>query len=105
MSLHLIGRLKQAGRDLGVLTFHEAEIYRQRRDSGDEARALAAYEESAAYPDAPARVWRALGESYRRAGEADKARSAYQSYLSRAPNAPDRAIIERTLSRLPEAPS
>ena len=100
MSLHLINRLKESGQDLGVLTFYEAEAYRQRRDTGDDLLAQKTYEVTATYPDAPPETWRALGESYRKLGRTEDAISAYRSYLTKAPDASDAALVAQAINTL-----
>lgn len=100
MSLHLINRLKQSNQDLGVLTYFEAEAYRQRRDDGDDILARETYEAAATHSDAPPETWRALGEAYRKSGRAQDAADAYRTYLTKKPAAPDRALIERAIKTL-----
>ncbi len=102
MSLNVIARLKKSGEDLGVLTFHEAEIYRQRAGTGDDLKAFDTYKAAANFADAPARTWRAIGEAHRKAGRNGEARAAYTTYLERDPTAQDKALVEQILSRLPK---
>jgi hypothetical protein len=102
MSLHLINRLKKSGEDVGLLTFHEAEIYRQRGATGDDIKAFETYKAASALPGAPARTWRAVGEAHRKAGRNAEARAAYTTYLEKDTNAPDKALIEQIISRLPK---
>lgn len=99
-SLFLIERLAARNRDLGVVRFYEAEAYRQRGDEGDAERAKAAYLLAASYPDAPAATYRQVGEIRRAGGETALAIEAFETYLQRAPDAPDRLIIEDYLTRL-----
>lgn len=101
-SLHLIERLAAGGEDQGVLGFYKGEAYRLRKNEGDAALALAAYETATAQPDAPAAAWRELGEAQRAAGDKDKARTAYETYLARAPEAEDRWLVEASLKKLNE---
>ncbi|MAQ17452.1 MAG: hypothetical protein CMN30_21985 [Sandaracinus sp.] len=49
-----------------------------------------------AQPDRAA-VYKELGRAHMRAGHLSQARSAYQRYLELAPDADDRAIVERLL--------
>lgn len=99
-SLFVIERLAARNRDLGVLRFYEAEAYRLRGQDGDAERSRAAYLLSASYPDAPAAAWRQAGEIHRAAGEVPAAIAAFETYLERSPEAPDRLIVEDYLKRL-----
>lgn len=99
-ALTLTARLERDGLDLGVLSFHRGEIYRQRRESGDLERARDAYLVASAYPDAPVGVWRELGDLQARLGDPVSARTAYQTYLERATAADDRWIVEDNLAGL-----
>ncbi len=101
MSLHLIARLKAQGEDLGMLTFHEAETYRQRGQTGDDVKAYATYQAATKFADAPARTWRVIAEADRKAGRVAQARAAYETYLKRDPKATDKALIEHVLKQLP----
>lgn len=98
--IHLFEQLKERGRNSAVLDFYIGEAYRLRRDEGDEALAMQAWERSASQAGAPAQVWRALGEQYRREKRNPEALEAYQKYLAADPSAPDKAFIERYITRL-----
>jgi predicted Zn-dependent protease len=100
-TLHLLGRLSAQGEDLGQLGFYTGEAYRLRREAGDTERARAAYEAAVTHPDAPAAAWRELGEARRKAGDAAGARTAFATYLQRAPSAEDKWLVEATLAKLP----
>jgi predicted Zn-dependent protease len=104
-SLQLIERLSRSGEDLGVLGFYKGEAYRLRRGDGDLGLARVAYEAAVAQPDAPVQAWRELGSMLHAAGEADKARAAYETYLARAPSADDRWLVEASLKTLSGAQS
>jgi beta-barrel assembly-enhancing protease len=96
----LIKRLKSQNTDFGVLTFYEGELYRLRRKEGDLDRALIAYQAASAYPDAPADTWRELGDAQTRAGKTAEALAALQTYLTKAPNATDRALVAARIERM-----
>jgi predicted Zn-dependent protease len=98
--LLLAERLAQDGEDLGVLNHVRGEAYRQRRKDGDAAKAMAAYAAAVAQADAPADSWRALGDLQSKAGDRAAARTSYQTYLIRAPEAQDRWLIEASLKTL-----
>lgn len=101
-SLVLIDRLSTQGEDLGVLTFYRAEAYRQRRGEGDLALARKAYAEAGAHADAPVAAWRCLGDLSLQAGDRAAAKTAYETYLARAPQAQDRWLVEASLKKLSE---
>jgi beta-barrel assembly-enhancing protease len=96
----LLTRLKSLGTDLGVLTFYEGELYRLRRKEGDLEKALLAYQNAATHPDAPADTWRELGDAHVRAGKPAEAVTALQTYLTKAPNASDRALVSARIERM-----
>ncbi len=93
-NLFLVNKLIARGDRLGTLYFRRAEAYRQRRGEGDDVKAIEDYTKAATYEDAPAKTWRYIGDSYRRKGNVDGALSAYQTYLEKAPNSPDRAVVQ-----------
>lgn len=99
-TLHLIGRLKANGEDLGVLTYFEGEAYRTRRKDGDAAKALDAYKAAVTHADAPSVAWRELATAHLRAGDREAARAGFTTYLAKAPNAPDRGLVEMDLQAL-----
>ena len=99
-TLFIIERLSSRGEDLGVLGFYRGEAHRLRRQDGDLAKARAAYEAASAHPDAPAALWRELGEIYRRDNDTAKARVAFETYLARAPSAEDTWLVEESLASL-----
>lgn len=96
----LIKRLKGLGTDLGVLTFYEAELLRLRRQPGDLDKALIAYQTASTHADAPPDTWRELGDGLARTGKKAEAAAALQTYLAKAPNASDRALVSARLDRL-----
>jgi beta-barrel assembly-enhancing protease len=96
----LLTRLKSQGTDLGVLTFYEGELYRLRRKDGDLDKALLAYQAASTHADAPADTWRELGDAQSRAGKTTEAVTALQTYLAKAPNATDRALVAARLERM-----
>jgi Zn-dependent protease with chaperone function len=99
-SIFLIDRLSALGEDMGVLAFYRGEAFRKRRGDGDGPRALEAYRTSVAYPDAPPVAWREYGDALRKAGDRAAAGEAFKTYLSRAPGADDRWLVESTLNSL-----
>jgi hypothetical protein len=103
-TLHLLDRLGSHGDDLGVVEFYRGEVYRLRRGEGDRALARQHYTAAMTHADAPAGAWRELGDIEQRDGNTDAARTLYTTYLERAPNAEDRALVESRLAQLGGAP-
>lgn len=99
-SLQLIDRLSALGQDLGLLGFYKGEAYRMRRGEGDLALARNAYLAASVHADCPAAVWRNLGDLALQANDPSAARTAYETYLSRAPSAQDRWLVEASLKRI-----
>lgn len=65
-----------------------------------ERRAIAAYARAITYPEAPAAAYRQQGILYRRSGDSAAATVAFQSYLDRAPQAPDVPLVKLYLNDL-----
>jgi beta-barrel assembly-enhancing protease len=93
-TLVLIDRLSEQGTDLGVLLNARGRVLVLRGDEGDTEEALETFQTAATHDDAPADVWRSIAEIHRQAGRHADAAAAFQSYLDRAPDARDRALIE-----------
>ena len=66
--------------------------------ANDVQAAIARFEEAARLMPRNAQVQKQLGRAYMRAGNVERGTAAYHRYLELAPNAPDRAIIERLLT-------
>lgn len=98
-TLNLLNRLAAHGEDLGMVEYYRGEALRLRRGEGDRARALAHYSAAIAQPDAPAAAWRELGEMAARDSRNTEAAAYFTTYLERAPNAEDRALIEARLAQ------
>lgn len=99
-SLQLISRLASEGEDLGVLGFYKGEAYRMRRNPGDLLLARQAYADATTRADAPAEAWRQLAETSVQTDDHAGARTAYRTYLERAPDAQDRWLVEDSLKTL-----
>lgn len=99
-TLQVINHLAEGGEDLGVLKFYSGECYRLRRGDGDLDRARQAYLEASAYSDAPVGVWRELGETLMKIKNNAAAKSALETYLMRAPDAPDAWLVREDLKGL-----
>lgn len=98
--IHLFGQLKDRGRSPGLMSYYIGEAYRLRKDDGDRDRALEYWELASTEAGAPPEVWRALGENHRRKKRKAEALSAYNKYLTLAPQAEDRELIEAYVARL-----
>ena len=101
-SILVIGELLQdaPAADKGLLTFYLGEAYRRRGLNDDRTRAAGYYAQAIALPDTPAAAWREHGFARRAAGDAAGARDALQRYLKDAPEAEDRAFVQRELDKL-----
>lgn len=96
----LLDRLAAHNEDLGVVEFYRGEINRLRRGEGDRERAFQHYTNAIAQPDAPAAAWRELGEYAARDGRNAEAAALFTTYLERAPQAGDRALVESRIAQL-----
>lgn len=101
-TLYVLNRLGADGDDLGVVEYYRGEVYRIRRGDGDRALAATHYNAAITHADAPAAAWRELGDIAQRDGRNAEAAAHYTTYLARAPQAGDRALVE---SRLAQAQS
>jgi predicted Zn-dependent protease len=100
-SLQLINRLKGARpKDLGQLTYAEAEVYRFRAEDGDTELALETYIKASAYDDVPSEAFRQIGDMQTKIGETYKAVAAFERYLEVNPDAQDRALIQNIINKM-----
>lgn len=101
-SILVIGELlaDAPAEDKGLLTFHLGEAYRRRGLGNDKATAATYYAQALTLPGAPPAAWREHGFVLRSAGNTGGARDALQRYLQQAPNAEDRAFVQRELEKL-----
>ncbi|MFT4179300.1 MAG: M48 family metalloprotease [Thermomonas sp.] len=104
-SILVIGELLQdaPAQDKSLLTFYLGEAYRRRGLGDDKAKAATYYAQAIALPGAPAAAWREHGFVRRSAHDAAGARDALQRYLREAPDAQDRAFVQRELDKLSSA--
>ena len=86
--------------DRGMLTFYLAESYRKHDAPGERDKAAGLYAQAVALPGAPAAAWREHGFALAKTGNTVQARDAFQRYLSIAPQAGDRAFVQRELDKL-----
>ena len=76
------------------LQYFLGEAYRRRNDDGDLDKALASYQAAIGAGDAPIAAYRGLGLVALKSGKKDVAGDAFAKYLSLAPEANDRAMIQ-----------
>ena len=81
----------------GLLRFYEAEVWRLRNRSGDDARAARGYAAAVAYPDAPADAWRWHGLTLIKQGRSVEGRAALTRYLNMQPAAADAPFIRQMI--------
>jgi len=105
-SLLVIGELlaDAPAEDRGLLTFYLGQAHRRRNAEGDRAKAADLFAQAIAMPSAPPAAWREHGFSLRDSGRPDQARDALRRYLGDAPNAEDRAFVQRELEKLGDRP-
>jgi Flp pilus assembly protein TadD len=96
----LLDRLSATSSASGEIQFFQGELYRLRAASGDDARAIAAYEKAISMGDAPAETYRSLGLVLMKARESSRARAALDRYLELRPDATDREMIHEYVKRL-----
>ena len=98
-SLFLLSKLERQNRRPGAVNFFRGEVYRLRRLEGDPDLAKASYERAIRFDDAPPEAWRALGQVYRDLNQDGRAAQLYTTYLEKAPNAPDRILVQNYLNQ------
>ena len=96
----VIDRLLASGAGPGEIQFFQGELYRIRGDTGDDAKAIRAYETAVASGAAPPETSRSLGLVLMKTKENVRARAAFARYLELQPNAQDREMIREYLRRL-----
>jgi len=82
--------------------YYLGESYRRENDSKERDQAVPAYERAIALDQSYADPYRGLGTLYYQTGKKREARVAFERYLALAPDAADRAYIERYLQELSE---
>lgn len=92
-SLFLLDAMTKANGATPWLTYARAELLRSRGGEGDFEAALDHYSEAMAKGGTLPELWRGRGLVLRKLGRKDEAKADLEEYLSRAPDAPDRAMI------------
>jgi tetratricopeptide (TPR) repeat protein len=96
-SLVLLDLLLQADLESGELHYYRGEAFRRRNGKGDLEQAINAYQTAIAKGGVPA-AYRGLGLAAFKSSHKDVARAAFENYLSAAPEADDRPMIEYYLT-------
>jgi len=89
---YLIGYLASDGWTPS-LNYARGELYRSRGRPEDLTAAVGFYRSASAAPDAPVECWRGLGLSLLRSGARADGQAALKTYLTRKPDASDKALI------------
>lgn len=96
----LMDRLLARERGDGWLLHTRGEARRQRGEPGDVEQALADFDAAVAATDAPAAAHRGRGDALLALGRRPDAKDAWQTYLNRAPDAADAALVRQQLETL-----
>ena len=96
----LLERLLARGEPAGELNFLLGEVYRLRGDDDDGPKAIAAYTEAISTGQEPVETHRSLGLVYWKNGEIANARRSFERYMSDAPEAEDRDMVEVYLNQM-----
>lgn len=91
-SEYLLKQLAEGGWTAELL-FARGELYRRRAQAGDFQAAAGFYRDAAAAGGAMPEIWRGLGLSLIKGGDAEAGRKEIHEYLRRAPDAEDRAMM------------
>ena len=81
-----------------MLGYVEGRAYDLRNADGDRQRALAVWQDAAAQADAPAALYRDLGNLLQKLDRDAEAADAFRTYLQKAPDAPDAALVRSLIS-------
>lgn len=93
-SIVVISQLLKAEANSSELHYFLGEVYRRRNGDGDLGKATASYQTAIGAGDTPIAAYRGLGLVALKSGQKDVARDAFAKYLSLAPEANDRAMIQ-----------
>ena len=94
----LVERQRDIGVRLGLIAFHEAQMYRRRGETGDADRALSLLQTATQNEGHPVETWREFGVALSDVGRSPEARTAFAKYLKLAPHAVDAPLIKSYLS-------
>lgn len=96
----LMARQRQIGAPEGLVSFHEASMYRVRNGKGDAARAMEALSRAVRSDGCPAEAFRDYGFALWDDMRTAEARRAFEDYLAAAPGAGDRAMVASYVAEL-----
>ncbi len=99
-SLTLLTRMLARQPQDAELLATRAELYRLRATGDDADKALADLQAATQTGKEPATAHRALGQLHQAQGRREAARTAFQTYLQRSPQAADAALIQQTIEDL-----
>jgi regulator of sirC expression with transglutaminase-like and TPR domain len=99
-SLALLNRLVERRTGQAEYLFARGEVFRMRSQDMDADAALADFRAAVAVGSEPAATHRSLGLVLRQRNEPAAARASFETYLKRAPDAPDAALIKTYLAEL-----
>jgi predicted Zn-dependent protease len=99
-SLALLNRLVERRTGQAEYLFARGEVFRMRSQDKDADAALADFRAAVAVGSEPAATHRSLGLVLRQRNEPAAARASFETYLKRAPDAPDAALIKTYLAEL-----
>jgi len=112
-TLNLLDRLDELGEDTGVLLYARARVIdyalsnkKLRKDKKTKALVegmsqetiIDVLQQATAEPDVPAEAFRDLGNALLKSNQMDEAKTAFKSYLTIAPNAPDAQLVKSMIS-------
>ena len=90
----------KSGANVGELHYIQGELYRLRREDGDEALAIAAYRQALTGEGAPPEAYRDLGLMLMKKQQTGEALDHLRAYLAAAPEAEDQAMVLSYISQL-----
>lgn len=99
-SLVLFDRMLKKDRDDAQVLYARGEVYRLRDEGGDVDRALADLQRAGALPLAPPETFRAQGLLHRQRRDRAAAATSFETYLAKAPTAPDAELVRSYLAEL-----
>jgi hypothetical protein len=84
----------------GELHFFQGELHRMRAQKEDTQKAIVSYQNALRFEDCPPAAYRALGFMYWKNKQTEDARTCFETYLKRVPDANDHEMIKSYLKGL-----